>query len=101
MCRITSPARVKPKMPVMWTNEPLAGFWRPAAVPAVDEGTPVFRDIRIADVTCLGAGSVGTMIALPEMPVRGFSLTRATFTGTTRDLVVQYFENPVLDYVRR
>ena len=73
----------------------------PAAVPAVDGGTPVFRDIRIADVTCLRARSVGTMSALPEMPVRGFSLTRAFFSGTTQDLVVKYFQDPVLEYVRR
>lgn len=71
-----------------------------AAFP-VDEGTPIFRDIKIRDVTCLGCNSVGTMTALPEMPLRGFSLRDAVFKNAKKDLTVTYFEDPVLEYVLR
>ena len=63
-------------------------------------GTPVFRDIRIADVTCTGCTSIGTLTALPEMPVTGFTLTNAAFRNAGRDLTVRYFADPVLDYTR-
>lgn len=40
----------------------------------VDEGTPAFRDIRIRDIVCKGAGRAMGFNGLPEMPVRNISI---------------------------
>lgn len=45
----------------------------PAAVP-VDETTPVFRNIRIRDILCNGAGEAMLFRGLPEMPISGIEL---------------------------
>ena len=69
-------------------------------VPPVNVGTPVFRDIRIRNVTCLGSKSIGTMSAIPEMPIRGFSLRNAVFKNAGSDLTVRHFADPVIEYTR-
>lgn len=67
---------------------------------AVDKGTPIFRNIHIRDLTCIGCKSIGTMAALPEMPIRGFSLRNAVFKNAGSDLTVRHFADPVIEYTR-
>ena len=43
-------------------------------VPAVDEGTPQFKDIHIDHVTCRGAQNAIVLEGLPEMPIRDIDL---------------------------
>ncbi len=57
-----------------------------------NEGTPVFRDIRIEGIRCFGAKSTGTMTALPESPVAGFVLKDAIFAGTGARLKLEHFK---------
>ncbi len=49
----------------------------PQRVPAVDEGTPRFRDFHIADVTCESAGRAMHLRGLPEMPIEAITIERA------------------------
>lgn len=53
----------------------------PATVP-VDETTPVFRNIRISDVLCNGAGEAMLFRGLPEMPISGVELRNIDITAT-------------------
>ena len=45
-----------------------------AASPAVDEGTPQFKNIHIDHVTCRGAQNAIVLEGLPEMPIRDIFL---------------------------
>jgi polygalacturonase len=48
---------------------------------AVDEGTPQFRDITIANVVCRGAKQAVALQGLPEMPIRGIHLRNVSITA--------------------
>ena len=52
----------------------------PASVP-VDETTPVFRNIRIRDILCNGAGEAMLFRGLPEMPITGIELKNIRITA--------------------
>ena len=49
------------------------------AIPQVDETTPEFRDIRISNIICNGAGSAVYVNGLPEMPVSNLSIKDCIF----------------------
>jgi polygalacturonase len=51
------------------------------AVPPVTEGTPQFRNIRIENVICRGAGSAIVLQGLPEMPIRDIVLKNVSITS--------------------
>ena len=48
----------------------------------VDETTPVFRDIRIRNIKCNGAGEAMLFRGLPEMPISGIELRDIDITAT-------------------
>ncbi len=50
-----------------------AGKGEPAAEP-VGEGTPIFRNFTLKDITCKGAKKAILIRGLPEMPIEGISL---------------------------
>jgi polygalacturonase len=66
----------------------------------INEGTPVFKNISITDISCQGADRAMQVMGLPEMPVSGLTLGNSVFnTGkgiecsfanelTMRDVVV-------------
>lgn len=47
----------------------------------VDEGTPIFRDIRIADIACTGANAALLVNGLPEAPLEGLTVTNLSFAS--------------------
>jgi polygalacturonase len=51
------------------------------AVPAVSEGTPQFRDIRIEKVVCRGAQNAVVLRGLPEMPVKDIIFRNSSFSS--------------------
>lgn len=51
-------------------------------LPAVDETTPVFRDIYISDVVCQGAERAMYFNGIPEMPISNINITRASITAS-------------------
>ena len=50
-------------------------------VPPVTEATPAFRDFRIRNVRCAGAGQALQIRGLPEMPLRNVELDDADLTA--------------------
>ncbi len=76
----------------------------PAAVP-VDETTPVFRNIRISDILCNGAGEAILFRGLPEMPITGIELKnidiRATKGATFSNCSEPLIENVVINGVEQ
>jgi polygalacturonase len=50
-------------------------------VPAVSEGTPQFRDIRIEKVVCRGAQNAVVLRGLPEMPVKDIIFRNSSFSS--------------------
>ena len=60
-------------------SDPSDEFIHGEAPQAVDETTPVFRDIRLLSITCRGASvAAGFLYGLPEMPIRRVSLRDVT-----------------------
>jgi polygalacturonase len=55
----------------------------PTNRPPVNEGTPQFRDIHIADVICRGAQKAVVLSGLPEMPIRNIDLKNVSITAQT------------------
>lgn len=53
-----------------------------AAVPAVDETTPQFRNITIQNVICNGAKRAIYFNGLPEMPIQNVTLSNIRMTAT-------------------
>jgi polygalacturonase len=51
------------------------------AAPAVSEGTPQFRAIRIENVVCRGAQNAVVMRGLPEMPLRDITMRNSSFSS--------------------
>ena len=51
------------------------------ALPAVDEGTPQFKDIHIDHVTCRGAQNAIVLEGLPEMPIRDIYLNDVSISA--------------------
>ena len=51
-----------------------AGSDKPGDVFPVGEGTPVFRDIHISNITARGSKSAGQITGLKEMPIQGVTL---------------------------
>ncbi|HUA38807.1 MAG TPA: glycoside hydrolase family 28 protein [Candidatus Sulfopaludibacter sp.] len=54
-----------------------------AGLPAVNEGTPQFRNIRIENVICRGAQQAMVLEGLPEMPLRDITLKNISITART------------------
>jgi len=48
----------------------------------VDETTPIFRNIKISNVVCNGAGRAMEFNGLPEMPIDGISLSDITIIAS-------------------
>jgi polygalacturonase len=83
-----------------------------AEVPPVDAGTPVFRDIHLHNIRCLGAGGAIVLQGLPEMPLQNTSLDHVYIQSrqgvavvdaravTFQDVTVQPTERPALRTVR-
>lgn len=76
----------------------------PAPPVAVDETTPVFRNIRISDILCSSAAEGLLFRGLPEMPITGIELKNidiraskgATFSNCSEPLMENVFVNGVL-----
>ena len=52
-----------------------------AAIPAVDETTPAFRDINIPNIICKGSKQTIYFNGLPEMKIQNVSLANIQMTG--------------------
>jgi polygalacturonase len=52
-----------------------------SAVPAVNEGTPQFRDFYLENITCRGAKTAVSLRGLPEMPIRGIHMKNVSITS--------------------
>ena len=63
----------------------------PQAVP-VNEGTPIFRNIDIRNVICHNAGFAMEFNGLPEMPIKGISLSNIDITAK-QDATFQFCED--------
>lgn len=50
-------------------------------LPAVDETTPVFRDIYISDIVCQGAERAMYFNGIPEMPITNINISNAHITA--------------------
>ena len=57
-------------------------------VPAVDEGTPLFRNIHISDIFCRGAGRAVYLNGLPEMPLENISIKNMIVTNAKEGIVI-------------
>jgi polygalacturonase len=53
------------------------------AVPQVNEGTPVFRNIHFKNIVCNGAKRAVRLVGLPEMPIKGIEFTDITLSAQT------------------
>ena len=69
-----------------------------ANTPAVDEGTPQFRDIYIQNVICRGARRAVALQGLPEMPIRGIHLRNISITSD-RGIECRDAEDIALEHV--
>lgn len=58
----------------------------------VDETTPAFMDIHISNVTCSGADRAMYFNGLPEMPVKGISVSDCTISSR-RGIGIRYSED--------
>ena len=65
----------------------------------VDETTPEFRDIHIADVTCAGAAQAIFINGLPELPVRNIDFHNSIFTAK-KGSEVHFAQHITFDNVR-
>ena len=65
----------------MFYHVPPLGTAAENTIPAVDEGTPIFRDIYIEDVICRGAHQALALQGLPEMPIRGIHLRNVSISA--------------------
>jgi polygalacturonase len=65
-----------------------AGRTQETPAVAVNEQTPVFRDIVIRDVVCIGAGRAVLVRGLPEMPVRNLRMENLRLTARTGVLCI-------------
>lgn len=59
----------------------------PIDLPAVDETTPVFRNIFISDITCKGAGRAIFFNGLPEKRIENIQLRDVTITNAKEGAV--------------
>lgn len=59
---------------------------------AVDDGTPVFRDITITNVTCSGARRAIHVNGLPEMPVAGLILRDIHITADSPGSITNAYD---------
>lgn len=57
-------------------------------VPAVDEGTPLFRNIHLSDIFCRGAGRAVYLNGLPEMPLENISIKNMVVTHAKEGIVI-------------
>ena len=64
----------------------------------VDETTPEFRDIHIADILCAGSEQAIFVNGLPELPVRGIDFRHCSFTSV-KDVEVHFAEDITFDQV--
>lgn len=64
-----------------------------AAVPTVDETTPVFRDIHIKNVSCLGCKYGIYIKGLPESPFLNVTIDNFNTTGNSNPDVIEYVKN--------
>jgi len=66
-----------------------------------DEGTPHFRDIRVRNLVCRGAGTAVVLRGLPENPIRDITLENVSFTSrngiSVKDADRVVFENVRMD----
>ena len=69
---------------------------RPAAV---DEGTPVFRNIHISDITGIGGKKAVYFNGLPEMPIQDIELRNISLADTDKGVIIRQAENVVLENV--
>jgi len=63
--------------------------------PPVTEETPQFRNITISNIQCQGADHALQILGLPEMPVKGLTLTQSVF-NTERGIDCLFAEDLVL-----
>lgn len=75
------------------------GNGTPVALPAVDETTPVFRNIFISDVICKGAGRAIYFNGLPEKRIENIQLSHVTVTGAKEGAVFCESQDIRLDSV--
>ena len=68
-------------------------------VPEADETTPEFRDIRVNNVVCNGAGSAIFINGLPEKPVRNVQFTNCIFRARS-GIDMRYVENVTTENVK-
>jgi polygalacturonase len=72
-----------------------------ANLPAIDAGTPQFRDIRIENLVCRGAHKAMLLEGLPEMPIRNFVLKNISISAQHGASVIDAnavrFENVHID----
>ncbi len=54
----------------------------------VNEGTPIFRNFKITNVTCESAGTALNIVGLPEMAVEGVTIENADLTGNKAGTMV-------------
>ena len=66
---------------------------------AVDEGTPQFRNIYIANVKAIGGRCAMLFNGLPEMPVKNIVLKNISISGSTTGAIIRQSENIIMDNV--
>lgn len=66
---------------------------------AVDEGTPQFRNIYIANVKAIGGRCAMLFNGLPEMPVKNIALKNISISGSTTGAIIRQSENIIMDNV--
>jgi hypothetical protein len=69
--------------------------------PAVDAGTPQFKDIHIENVVCRGAQKAIVLEGLPEMPIRDIYLKDVSISSKSGVSVIDaegiHFQNVQVD----
>ena len=65
----------------------------------VDETTPAFRDIHISNVVCNGAARAMYFNGLPEMPVKGISISNCSFSSR-KGIEIHCSEDVTIDNVK-
>lgn len=67
--------------------------------PAVNEGTPQFRNISMENVICRGAKQAAKFNGIPEMPVLNVTIKNSTFKAQT-GFTLNYVDGLTLDNVK-
>ena len=80
------------------TDAELAGRMK-AAVPAVTEETPAFRNIHISNIICRGVGRAMFFNGLPEMPIEHVSVKDVSISDAKQGIVMSQATDVTLERI--